>query len=155
MQAKARLIPTVDGQLIADWEDDSDTQSNNSKGYSVNLNQPLYSPALRSAYNKVKFFDRQAQLAFKQSEQDLILRTVNAYIDTMIAKSSLTTTQAQERSIKQRLDRVNAEFEVGVIAITDVHEAKASYDNAKVKVIIVTEQLRSHSAPYRHLHRRY
>ncbi|EPJ49022.1 MAG: hypothetical protein OFPII_03510 [Osedax symbiont Rs1] len=136
LQAKAALLPTIDGKLTANWQDNSDSKASDSKSYSIHLKQELYSPALGSAYNKVKILDQQANLILKQSQQQLIIRTVIAYTDSMIAKSNLSTTRAQERSIKQRLDRVNAEFEVGIIAITDVHEAKASYDNAKVDVII-------------------
>jgi len=135
-QAKAALLPTVTGQLQANWQDKSNANSNHWEAYSVNLSQPIYSPALRSAYKKVKTLDLQAKISHNQSEQSLILRTTQAYIDTMIAHSNLTNSEAQERAIKRRLDRIKAQFEVGVIAVTDVHEAKASYDNAKVNLII-------------------
>ena len=141
IQAKAALRPTVNGQVKVDWKDSSNTDSSNTKSYSLNLSQPVYSPALGSAYNKVKIAQQQAKLQYQLSEQDLVLRTLNAYITAMIAKSDLTTAQAQERAIQRRLERVNAEFEVGVIAITDVHEARASYDNTKVNLIISQGQL--------------
>ena len=141
IQAKAALRPTVNGQLKADWKDASNTNSSNTKSYAINLSQPVYSPALGSAYNKVKIAQQQAKLQYQLSEQDLVLRTLNAYIAAMIAKSDLTTAQAQERAIQRRLERVNAEFEVGVIAITDVHEAQATYDNTKVSLIISQGQL--------------
>ncbi len=143
LQAKAALLPTINGSLKTNWEDNSDSKSNNSKSYSIQLNQELYSPALGSAYNKVKILNEQVNLQLKQNQQELIIRTIEAYTNSMIAKSNLTTTQAKERAIKQRLDRVNAEFEVGIIAITDVHEAKASYDNAKVDVIISEGELQN------------
>ena len=143
VQAKAALMPTVTGQVQANWQDKSNTNSNNSKAYSVNLSQPIYSPALNSAYKKVKALDNQANISHAQSEQNLILRVAQTYIDTMIAHSNLTTSEAQERAIKRRLDRINAQFEVGVIAITDVHEARASYDNAKVDLIISEAELQN------------
>ncbi|OUS35937.1 hypothetical protein A9R01_06295 ['Osedax' symbiont bacterium Rs2_46_30_T18] len=143
VQAKAALLPSIDGELKSSWNDDSNASPNNSKSYEVSLRQPVYSPALSSGYKKVKIIDTQAQLQHQQSQQDLIIRTVDAYINSMIAKSNLSTAQAQERAIKQRLDTVNAEFEVGVIAITDVHEAKASYDNAKVDLIISEGKLQN------------
>lgn len=135
-QAKATLRPTVTGQLDTKWEDNTASNNFNSQGYSINLTQPVYSPALNSGYNKVKISDDIAKLKYTQDQQNLITRTVDAYISAMIAKTELSTAKAQERAIKQRLDQVNAEFEVGIIAITDVHEAKASYDNARVNVIV-------------------
>lgn len=141
IQAKAALRPSIDGKLQADWLDNSNTRSNNSKSYSLSLSQPVYSPALNSAYKKVKINQQQAKLEYQQSEQQLIVRVVNAYLAAMTAKSDLTTAQAQERAIKRRLERVNAEFQVGIIAITDVHEAQASYDNTKVNLIISQGQL--------------
>ncbi|MEH6444238.1 MAG: TolC family outer membrane protein [Oceanospirillaceae bacterium] len=141
VQAKAALLPTLDGQAKAGWQDQSNSQNSHDKGYVVNLNQPVYSPALKSAYSKVKLLEQQATILLQRNQQDLIIRTVNAYLEAMIAKSDLSTAKAQERAIKRRLDRVNAEFEVGVIAITDVHEAQASYDNTKVNLIISEGQL--------------
>jgi len=143
VQAKAALLPTVTGQVQANWQDKSNTNSNNSQAYSVNLSQPVYSPALNSAYKKVKTLDNQASISHAQNEQSLILRVAQTYIDTMIAHSNLTTSEAQERAIKRRLDRINVQFEVGVIAITDVHEARASYDNAKVDLIISEAELQN------------
>jgi outer membrane protein len=141
VQAKAALLPSIDGEIKSNWQENSNIDDSNDQGYAVNLKQPVYSPALNSAYNKVKIFDDQAKLNYQISEQNLIKRVLDAYVDAMIAKSSLSTAQAQERAIKRRLDRVNAEFEVGVIAITDVHEAQASYDNTKVNLIISQGQL--------------
>lgn len=135
-QAKAALLPTVNGQLKAGWQDDTSAHSSNTAAYTVSLSQPVYSPALTSAYKKVKTLQSQSELSHRQIEQDLILRTSQTYLNAMIAQSRLTTSQAQERALKQRLDSINVQYDVGVIAITDVHEAKASYDSARVDLII-------------------
>ncbi|NQZ30169.1 MAG: TolC family outer membrane protein [Oceanospirillaceae bacterium] len=135
-QAKAALLPTVNGTLQADWQDASNAEQSNSKAYGITLSQPVYSPALTSAYKKVKTLQQQSEISHRQSEQNLILRTSQSYLNAMLAQSKLTTSQAQERALKQRLDTINVQYDVGIIAITDVHEAKASYDNAKVDLII-------------------
>ena len=143
IQAKAALLPTIDGQVVANWQDESDVRSTNSEAYVISLAQPIYSPALSSAYNKVKIIQQQADLELQQSRQKLILSITQAYLDAMLAHENLTNSRAQERSTEQRLKRINVEFEAGVIAITDVHEAKASYDGAQVNLIISEGELQN------------
>jgi outer membrane protein len=79
--------------------------------------------------------DEHAALTFDLAQQQQILTVIQNYLDVLSAQSNLETAEAQERAIKRRLDQVNAQFEVGLIAITDVHEAKASYDAARVGLI--------------------
>ncbi|MGB1239620.1 MAG: TolC family outer membrane protein [Pseudomonadales bacterium] len=136
VQAKAALRPNISGELNAKLQDSAASERANSQGYSINLTQPIYSPALGSALERVEINDQIAKLRYQQSEQNLIVRTVDAYIAAMTAKSNLTTAIAREKAIKRRLDQARVEFDVGVIAITDVHEAKASYDNARVDRIV-------------------
>jgi len=133
-QARAGLLPSVNAQAGTTYTD-SDQVDFNNHGYSVSLIQPVFSASRWFAYQQGKTLDEQAQLQFDQAQQSLILRSVETYLNVLRAKSNLETAEAQERAIRRRLDQVNAQFEVGLIAITDVHEAQASYDNARVALI--------------------
>lgn len=133
-QAKAGLLPSINAQANTSYTD-SDFADFNNHGYSVSLTQPIFSAAKWFTYQQGKVLDEQAQLRFDQAQQALIFRSVETYLNVLRAKSNLDTAQAQERAIKRRLDQVNAQFDVGLIAITDVHEAQASYDNARVALI--------------------
>lgn len=135
-QAKATLHPTIGGEYSTQWDRYNSNTNSNDQVYTLSLTQPIYSPALDAGYNKVKVSYDLSKLKYIQDQQNLIYRTVDSYISAMIAKTNLSTAKEQERSIKQRLDQINAEFDVGIIAITDVYEAKASYDNARVSVIV-------------------
>ncbi len=141
IQAKSTLLPTINGQIQADWNNDADSNSTNSQSYTINLTQALYAPALGSAINKVRNLDLQANLVFQQTEQLLIVNTVSAYIDAMIAHNNMTSSQAQEQSFKKSLARIRAQFEVGVSANEDLQEAQAVYDNAKIALIISEGEL--------------
>ncbi len=133
-QAKAGLLPNINATADTSYTD-SDASSFNSHGYTVSLVQPVFSASKWYTYQQGKTLDEQAQLRFDQAQQSLILRTIETYLNVLRAQSNLETAEAQERAIKRRLDQVNAQFEVGLIAITDVHEVRASYDNARVALI--------------------
>lgn len=133
-QARAGLLPSINAQANVSYTD-AEKVSYNNHGYTVSLTQPVFSAAKWFTYQQGKVLDEQAQIHLDQAQQSLIMRTVEAYLNVLKAKSSLETAQAQERAIKRRLDQVNAQFDVGLIAITDVHEAQASYDNARVAMI--------------------
>jgi len=141
IQAKSTLLPTINGQLQADWNNDADSNSTDSQSYIINLTQALYAPALSSAINKVSNLDAQANLSLRQAEQSLVVDTVNAYINAMIAHNTMVSNQAQERSFQKSLTKVKVEFEVGISANEDVQEAQAAYDNAKIALIISKGEL--------------
>ena len=136
IQAHSTLLPAIDGQLRASWNSNSTATNTDLKSYTVNLTQAIYDPVLNATLKKANNVERQAKLILAQTEQTLILRSVVAYVNAMIATNNLTTDQARERSFRKSLDRAKSEFDVGIIAMTDVHEAQASYDNAHVDLII-------------------
>jgi outer membrane protein len=133
-QARAGLLPSINASANTSYTD-SDAASFNNHGYTVSLVQPVFSAAKWFTYQQGQTLDDQAILRLDQAQQNLILRSVETYLNVLRGKSDLETAESQERAIKRRLDQVNAQFEVGLIAITDVHEAQASYDNARVSRI--------------------
>ncbi|WP_417221901.1 TolC family outer membrane protein [Amphritea sp.] len=139
-QGRAGLLPTVALTGNTTWVNYDSTDYNN-HGYTVSLSQPLFSAAAWFTYKQGIAQSEAASLQFDQAQQSLILRVVNSYLSVLRAQTALETSQAQERAIKRRLDQVNAQFEVGLIAITDVQEAQASYDNAKVSRILAEGDL--------------
>ena len=131
VQNRAGLLPSVN--LSANTTAiDSDTRNYNNHGYTLSLTQPVFDAAAWFSFKQGQVLSEQAAMQFQLEQQTLINRTVEAYLGVLRAKSDLETSAAQERAIKRRLDQVNAQFEVGLIANTDVQEAQASYDNARV-----------------------
>lgn len=63
-------------------------------------------------------------------KQSLMLRVSEAYFNILAAQDALDFSTAEMKAIKQELEQTNQKFEVGLIAITDVHEAQARYDQA-------------------------
>lgn len=130
--AKANLLPQINLQANASDINTDSGRDYNSQAYTLSLSQPLFDAASWYGFKQGEEQSEQAKLQYGQAQQGLILRVTTAYLDVLRAQTALEVNRAQERAIKRRLDQVNAQFEVGLIAITDVQEAQASYDNARV-----------------------
>jgi len=75
------------------------------------------------------------------SEQELLLRTAQAYFDVLRAAENLATAQAEEKAVKRSLEQTRQRYEVGLIAITDVQEAQATYDLTNVNLLSMQANL--------------
>jgi len=133
-QGLAQLLPQIsaDGSYT---HSDAYEQSAMDRAWQVSLIQPVFDTAKWFGYKRSQLISEQAAVQFDLDQQQLIQRTVDAYLGVLRAMSALETAQAQERALQRRLEQVKAQFDVGVIAITDVQEAQASFDNAVVQRI--------------------
>lgn len=151
-QARAGLLPNVALQASTAWNDGrrkargrsgamiSDDAKFNTNSYGISLTQPVFRwdrwVQLEQADNRVK----QANAELDAAAQDLIVRSAQRYFEVLAAEDNLefriTTREAFNSQYNQALQR----FEVGLIAITDVEEAKAGHDLA------VAEEIRARNA---------
>jgi outer membrane protein len=83
----------------------------------------------------------QAEATYQAAEQNLILRVAQAYFNVLASYDALVANQASLEAISRQLDQANTRFDVGLIAITDVQEAKASRDTAAAAVIAAKRTL--------------
>ncbi|PSL15245.1 outer membrane protein [Marinobacterium halophilum] len=135
-QGRAGLLPQINaGGSYTHSDSGALNQSAKDRAWQVSLVQPVFDTSKWFGFQKSKVISEQAQIQFDLAQQQLIQRSVNAYLGVLNAMSALDTAQAQERALQRRLDQVNAQFDVGLIAITDVQEAQASFDNAVVQRI--------------------
>ena len=135
-QGRAGLLPQINaGASLTQADSGALDQEAGDRAWQVSLVQPVFDSTAWYGYQKSKVVSDRALLNYDLAQQQLILRTVNAYLSVLNANSALDTAQAQERALQRRLDQVNAQFDVGLIAITDVQEAQASFDNAVVQRI--------------------
>ncbi|HKL62714.1 MAG TPA: TolC family outer membrane protein [Woeseiaceae bacterium] len=84
-----------------------------------------------------------AEADFEAAQQDLIVRVATRYFDVLAAEDALEAAQASKRAIDRQLEQAKQRFEVGLIAITDVQEAQAAYDQAIAEEIAAKRQLAS------------
>jgi outer membrane protein len=119
------------------------TGTTNSDQYSIDLRQSVFRwenwVALKSANAQVA----QAEADYQAAQQGLIARVSQAYFDVLAAHDTLEAQEAAKAAIKRQLDQANTRFEVGLIANTDVQEAKAAYDSSVAAVIDAKRKLAS------------
>lgn len=107
----------------------------NSYGYALTFTQPLYRRQNWLQADQAELQAKQAEFAFGQAGQDLILRAAQAYFDVLAAQDTLALVRAQKAAIAEQLAQAKRNFEVGTATITDTHEAQARYDLAVAQEI--------------------
>ena len=71
-----------------------------------------------------------AEAVREAAQQDLIVRVAQRYFDVLAAEDRLRSIHADRQAIARRLEQAKQRFEVGLIAITDVQESQAAYDQS-------------------------
>lgn len=134
-QALAELLPRINGSYI--WTRRGATTNLFSglrdrglatEEYNVTLNQNLFNLQAYYGYRQAQSNVQQTALEYSAAQQELIVRTASAYFNVLRAEDNLTSAQAEERAIARQLEQTQQRYEVGLIAITDVHEAQAAFD---------------------------
>jgi len=112
-----------------------------SKGWGLNLRENLFSWSNWMSVKQAGKEVAQAEATYQAAQQNLILRVAQAYFNVLSALDGLDANQASLEAISRQLDQANKRFEVGLIAITDVQEAKAARDTAAAAVIAAKRTL--------------
>ncbi len=122
-----------DGGLeIRENETNVDTERD---GYEVSLDQAIFDLPAWFTFRAGRETSKEAEATFAADQQDLIVRVVESYLGVLRSQDNLSAAQARERAFQRQLEQTQQRFEVGLIAITDVHEAQAAYDLARVERI--------------------
>lgn len=110
-------------------------------GYSLTGTQSLVD--LNSWFNlsQAEHIYDKAGASYVSSEQSLIIRTAQAYFDVLNAFDNLTFTQAEKNSFEQQLRQTEEKFNVGLVAITDLHDFRARYDESVANEITAQNAL--------------
>lgn len=148
-QARSLLLPTISAGLgvYKNYLDSTLKNPNtgavvatdqfyfDSKGYNVQLVQPLFREPAFAAYSQGKIAVSQAEAQLAIARQDLLLRTAQAYFDVLAAQDALEYARTQKTAIKGQYDLSRRNFEVGNATIVDVHAAQARYDIAAAQEV--------------------
>ncbi len=103
--------------------------------YLLTLSQPVYHYDLYVQYQQADHRIKQAYTELGAAQQELIVRVAERYFAVLAAMDNLDFVVAEKKALSQQLDYATQRFEVGLIAITDVQEAQAGYDQAVAREI--------------------
>lgn len=122
------------------FESDYDSKEDVTE-WTVRLSQPVFRWASLVGLKRADAQVAQAEVDYRAAEQDLLLRTAQRYFDVLAAKDTLDAARAAEESFARQLEQADKRFEVGLIAITDVQEARAAHDSARASLIAARRSL--------------
>ena len=112
-------------------------------GWTLSLTQSVFNftnwKNLAAARDSVKAADA----TYNAAAQNLMTRVVNAYFAVLNAQDVLTYTAAEKRAFYREYQQAQQGYKVGVNTITDVYNAKASYDGAASDYVSAQNNLSS------------
>lgn len=130
-EARSPLLPQLG--LGADYTysngyRDANGIDSNATSASLQLTQTLFD---MSKWRALTLQEKSAgiqDVTFQTDQQTLILNTATAYFNVLSAIDALSFTEAQKQAIYRQLDQTTQRFNVGLVAITDVQNARSQYD---------------------------
>jgi outer membrane protein len=144
---RANLLPLVNGNVGVTQSDNSGATNNElgepepfetdsrNRTWNVRLDQSIFDWGNYTALGSAKATRAQAQADYEAAVDGLLLRVSEAYFGVLTAEDALAFAEAEERAVGRQLDQAEQRFEVGLTAVTDVHEARARFDGARANVI--------------------
>ncbi len=147
-QARAGLLPNVDLSVDV-FQNRQQVQtpvvdgtfSFRSEGYTLELNQPLYNRPNRAVYAQSLAFASQSEHQLAAARDDLIVRTVRAYLAVLTAREVHDYAQSEKAAVQRLLTLARRNFNVGTASLIDVHDAQAAYDLAVSQEIAAANEL--------------
>jgi outer membrane protein len=137
-QARAGLLPVLSLLGTANEQDFNENlhtdpgtsfhQRFGGAGYTVSASQPIYRAQNWISLDQAKKQVSQSDYVLASAQQDLIVRTVQAYLDVLLAQFSIELTLNQKAAVSENLAQAKRNFEVGTATITDTNDAQAKYD---------------------------
>ncbi len=148
VQARAALLPQINGSASLQRSHSEIERgtgelagTGKSRSYAIQGQQTLVNFAQFSTLRAQKARSLAADYTLASANDDLIVRTSAAYFNVLVAIESLVAAETNEAAAKKQFDYADKRLEVGLAPITDVHEARAEYDQARADTITARNSL--------------
>ncbi|MEE4172711.1 MAG: TolC family outer membrane protein [Xanthomonadales bacterium] len=129
----------IDGRgLFPDVTRENDIDS---ESWSLDLNQVVYDQANYERLDLARGQVSQAEAIYQAAYQDFLVRVAVNYFEVLTTQDRVIFAEAEELALQRQFEQAEQKFEVGLTAITDVYEARASYDNARARAIVARNEL--------------
>ena len=123
--------------------------------YSLNATQSVFRKENFVLLDQAKLSVQQSEVDLATALQDLVFRVSEAYFNILAAKEDLRVREAETKAFERQLEQAQQRFDVGLIAITDVLEAKAARDSSLSEDIAADNALSSTYEALRRITGRY
>ena len=149
VQARAALLPSLSAsagrtlgqsraRIAGTNREATDIDREN---YSLTLRQTIYDDANYGRLARARAELMAADAQYAQAWQEFLLRVSQRYFDVLTALDSVRFARAEETALRRQFEQAEQRFEVGLAAVTDVHEARAVYDAAQARVILAENEV--------------
>ncbi len=148
-QAMANFLPQVSGSWVKSQSNSKtvfsateieprtliDPPASNSDGWGINLNQSIYDHANFIRLKQANLEEAKGYANYGVAVQNFLIRVAQSYFDVLTNIDAVKFAESEEKAIQRQLEQAEQRYEVGLAAITDVHEARAQYDGSRASVI--------------------
>jgi len=146
-QARAGILPTAGlnaGVSRTGFDNTNPVADRNfsTQNATLTASHPLYRPANRAAYEQGLKQINLAKAVLEAANQDVMVRSSQAYFDVLAAQDTLAFVGAQKAAVAEQLASAKRNFEVGTSTITDTREAQARFDLVTAQEISADNDLR-------------
>ncbi|MEZ8167460.1 outer membrane channel protein TolC [Vibrio tasmaniensis 1F-187] len=141
---RSDLLPQIDLRANYDINRGERSDVNNDSnqwGAGIYFSQELYKRSSWITLDTAEKKARQADSSYAAEQQALILRVATAYFEVLRAQDSLEFVRAEKAAVARQLEQTKQRFEVGLSAITDVHDAQAQYDGVLADEVLAENTL--------------
>ncbi|MBF4255885.1 outer membrane channel protein TolC [Vibrio anguillarum] len=140
--SRGDLLPQIN--LTAGYNinrSDTDSRESDKLTAGISFSQQLYQRSSWVSLDTAEKNARKADSAYAATQQGLILRVAQAYFEVLRAKDNLAFVRAEKAAVARQLEQTKQRFEVGLSAITDVHDAQAQYDGVLADEVLAKNSL--------------
>jgi outer membrane protein len=154
-QARAALLPSIRASAARDREryrldggvtvidDPAEPQPDADAGrfsatrssYGLDLSQPLFDLEAIQRLREAGVVGAQAQAAYRDAEQQLVLRVAETYFAVLAAADTVETNRAERAAYAQLVEQADKRLQTGLGARIGVEEAQAFYSFTEPSVI--------------------
>ncbi len=129
--------------LVIQQQGQNGSSNPETEGWNLQLNQSIFNWGQLVGLKQAGRVVAQADADYGVAQQDLALRVATRYFDVLAAQDNVQAQQASLEAISRQLEQADKRFEVGLIAITDVQEARAARDTSAADLIASKRALAS------------
>ena len=151
VQARAAMLPQIGGSAsLSRNRTDSDgiqafgttlvpddgSNDSTTRQFGVRLDQMVFDLGNFTRLKSRNALSRSSDFQLESANDLLVTRTSAAYFTVLVALETLAAAEAAETALQKQFDFASKRLEVGLAPITDVHEARATYDSARANTIL-------------------